>query len=212
MPKKKGDKGKLTPTDKEVIIQTHAATGNKAETARRCGVAWKTVHEIVKAADDGDIDLKEARRSAASKLTGRVHVLAENLIDSITPEELESGRIAIRDKDGQLVGYKTYGPSLLQKTTSIGIIVDKGTVLQAYEKGLEDDVNAGKLLLPSDIEGLIGACRAKIGELTVLNVKFADENPTILKETQEIVAEVERIEEREANKPEIDAFDEFDNP
>lgn len=212
MPKKKGDRAQLTPTDKEVIHQTYAATGNKSETARRCSVAVGTVHRVLKQAGEDGTPIKQARSDAAVALANKLHVRAEELIDSISDEDIESGRIRLEDKTGKFLGYKYFGPSLLQKATAVGIIVDKASVVQTYEKGLQSDILQGKLLLPEDIEGLKSAIEGKVKELNVLNIRFADENPTLLKETQEIVAEVERIEENEAARAEVTSFDEFDGP
>jgi hypothetical protein len=117
----------------------------------------------------------------------------------------------VEDKEGNLVGYKYYGPSLLQKMTAFGIVTDKANVVQTYEKGLEQDTQSGQLMLPSDIEGLKGAIEGKIRELNILNVRFADDNKNLVRQTQEVVAEVERIEADRANAPDIVTLDDFDN-
>lgn len=211
MPKKRGDRSKLTATDREVISQTFAVTDSKAETARRCGVSVQSVYNVLARADEAGTDMKVARADAAIKLANKTHVKVEELMDSISAVDIESGRIPIKDKDGKITGYRYFGPSLLQKATAIGILTDKANVLQTYEKSLAHDAARGDLMLPDDIAGLVGAIQAKVGELSILNIKFADDNPNLVRETQEVVAEVKTIEEEAANQPDVVTFDEFDN-
>lgn len=207
MPKKKGDTKKLAPVDKEVIIQTQVATKNKAETARRTGFSYGTVCNILKAADEDGLDMRVARAEAIGKMASKNLIKAEEILDSIGAEDIQSGRFAIRDKDGDIIGYKYYGPSLLQKMTAYGIITDKGAVLAQNERALVQDENTGVLLLPQNIEGLVGAIQHQIKELSILNVRFEQDNPDLVTKANEVIAEVEDY--KESDHPEVINFDEF---
>lgn len=210
MSKKKGDRSKLTLTDKEWIQQTFTLTGNKAETARRCGFAPQTVAKVLAEAETAPAEVKEARSRVAVELANKVHTKAEDILDSIKDIDIESGRIAIRDNEGKLLGYKYYGPSLMQKATAVGILTDKANVLQTFEKNLLQDTQTGNMLMPDDVQGLVGAIKNQLKELTVLNIKFQDENPGLVRETQDLVAEVERIDAEEAEIAEVTSIDDFD--
>lgn len=215
MAKKKGDRARLSPTDKEWIYQTFLVLNNKTQTAKRCNVAIATVQKVIKELEGRKKDseqypaAREARAEVAAKLAGKMHVKVNTLMESITDEDIESGRIPMRDKDGNLTGYKYYGPSLLQKATSIGIITDKANVLQGYEKAMLQDVNDGKLMLPQDINGLIGAIQSKIKSLTMLNVRFEEDNQDLVTDAGRVMAEAEVID---SEQPKVLSFDEFDNP
>lgn len=205
MGKKKGDKGKLTNVEKELIYQTFLVLNNKTRTAEDRNVSVQTVRRVIKEiteANDVATVTKEDRAQVASRLQSRIHKHANELLDSISPEDLESGQIKIRDADGNIVKVIQYGPSLLQKMTSFGIIVDKANVALTYEKVLTDATGSGELMLPGDIAGLQNAITGTIKELKFLNVRFEHENPSLVTEVQEAII---------VEKPES-LDDEFDNP
>lgn len=215
MAKKKGDRKLLTPVDKEVIFQTFIVLQNKTQTAKRCGVSLGSVNRVIKELTARDVEVaglpatRETRAEAAAKLASRFHVKVGELMDSITPEMLEHGKIPLNDKDGNLIRYYEYGPSLLQTATAVGIITDKANVAQVFEQKMMQDVQDGKLMLPSDIDGLISAVHGKIRSLKMLDVRFEEDNPDVITNATEIMAEVQAVE---AKRPEVVSFDEFDNP
>ena len=132
-------------------------------------------------------------------------------MDSISAVDIESGRIARKDKDGNIVGYTYYGPSLVQKATGVGILVDKSRVLQDYEKALQIDTASGQLMMPGDFASLRNSIDGKIKELNLINIQFATDNPSLVRETQELVAEIDAMEATEAAKPDVIGFDDFES-
>ena len=215
MARKKGDRARLTPTDREWIYQTYMRLQYKSQTAKRCGFSIATVGNVIKELTTRGEDAaqlptsREARAEVAAKLASKFHVKVDEFMQSITKEDLESGRIPIKDKEGNLIKYFHYGPSLLQKATAIGIITDKANVAQQFEQKMLQDVQDGHLLLPSDIAGMISAVKGTMKSISGFNIQFEEDNPDIITNAQEIIAEVEMVE---AQRPDVESFDEFDNP
>lgn len=201
---------KPTPVDKEIVLQTYAATGTIAETTRRTEWSRPTVKRILLEAQNSESALQDARAKAAATLAARIHIKAEDLLDSITPEDIESGRIPKYDKDGKLAGYQYYGPNLVQKATAFGIITDKANVVQQYEKALSADHSSGQLLMPADIEGLQNAVTGKLQELKMLHIRFADDNKDLVQRTEEVIAESAALGAVADQAPDVIDFDNFD--
>lgn len=218
MPKKKGARARLSPTDKEVIYQTYVACGKKNETAKRLGVSLGSVQNVIKELEGRNPakpqlpTTKAARAEAAASLASRIHVEANEVLDSITPQDLESGRIALhedREDPTKVTGYKYYGPSLLQKATTFGIIVDKANVAQQYERKMLEDTHSGQLMLPDTIEGMVAAVRGSIKQMRFLDIRFEEDNPDLITNAEEVIAKVETVERA---RPDVVSIDEFDNP
>jgi hypothetical protein len=215
MPKKKGDRKRLTPVDKEWVFQTYLLLQNKSKTARRCGVSISSVNNIVReltAREEEQAGLpatRESRATAAAQLAGKFHVRANELLESITPEMLEHGKIPIYDNKGKLIKYQEYGPSLLQLATSIGIITDKANVAQQFEQKMTQDANDGRLTMPQDFAGLLSACESTLRSIKVFDIRFEDDNQDVITNAKEIMAEVQAVED---SRPDVIDMNEFDNP
>jgi hypothetical protein len=207
MPKKKGDKHHLTPVDKEAIWQFWQVAGGIDETtgrrkgisvtARKFGVNVQTVSRIINEIMEQNEALpatRDARADAIARFAGRTQIKADMVLDSIKPEDLESGRIPITNKDGDILGYKSWGPNVVAKATAFGIISDKVGIALKNEEMLRADQAGGSLLMPSDIAGLRNAVSSSIKSLTLLDVQFADENKDLLTNAQEVLAEAEIID------------------
>jgi hypothetical protein len=205
MGRKKGDRRRLTALDAELVHQVLALNGNnKADAARRLDMSPASVFKVVKQAEEAGTDLKLARSQAASKLATKLQIGAELIFDSIKPEDLNSGQIAQYDKDGEITGYKRYGPTLVEKATAGGIMMDKATVVQRYEEALLKDEQSGVLLMPSDLQGLATAVGGKMKELTALHISFADDNEELVTNVQDVLSQLQTAEYTETDGSEAD--------
>ena len=196
----------ISDMEKEVIRQTQMITQNKAETARQLGVTRKTVDTILKKQLEDEPAVLEARRQSAIAMAGKVHGKVDKILNAITPEDLESGHVAILDEDGKKVGQTSWGPSLLQKVTAGAIMIDKLPVLAQYEQAISLDHTSGALPLPGDIGALVSGIQSKIKSLSILNVQFANDHPDLSQRAQDAIAEAEII-----TPSEPETLD-FDNP
>jgi len=213
MAKKKGDRQKLNATEKELIYQTWLVLNNKTKTAKQCGVAVQTVHRVIKAIEAENATVpatRAARAEVAAEMQSRIHVKANELLESLSKKDIESGRTPVYDAQGNFVRYATYGPSLLQKATSFGIVMDKANVAQQYERALTQDVADGQLMLPGDIAGLKAAINGTIKELKLIDITFENNNQDLMTNVNEVFAEVETIESEP--KTEVTSIDDFDTP
>lgn len=212
-PKRRGGRGSsLTPTDKAWVYQTYMLTQNAKRTAEYCGVNVLTVRKVLKSMQELDAEanptVRQARAAVAERMAGKILVKAEEVLDSITPTDLESGRFPIKDKDGNITGYTHYGPALSQKALALGIVLDKAVVAEQLQKTILQDQRAGDLLLPQDLDGLRDAIMNKAKSLRFLQVEFEPSAPSVLDRAQEIVARVEAAKDA---TPKILDFD-LDNP
>jgi hypothetical protein len=184
----------LSLPEKEAIYQCYLALGSKAGAARALGVSESTVYKVCKSIEKTlpQSKLQEAREQMAVNLTGRYHESTVAILDSIKAEDIESGRILIKNKAGEIIGYQQYGPSLVAKATAAGIFTDKIKVLSDYERALGRDQQDGKLPMPETIEQLVQGIRGQLKSIQVMNINFAQENPDLAtKVAQAVEAEVE---------------------
>lgn len=194
----------------EEILQLFAVTGNKTEVARKMGITRQTVANHVRRAEE-EGRLAKVRERALTELAGRVHGKALQVLDSITPADMESGRLPIRDRDGNLVGYRQYGPSLMQKVTSAAILTDKIKVLQDCRQDLENAANTGvaALPIPENVQDALGQIKQRISRLRILDLQFENKNPETASKLQDIAAQAGLQDEAiPADFEELD----FDNP
>ena len=208
-PKGKRQGKPLSPTEKEWIRQTFLITQNKAETARKCGITPVTVDRVLKKlATETDVSIREATRQSTIAITGKVHHHVDEILESIRPGDLESGKMDKRDAEGKKIGEYTWGPSLMQKVTAAAILTDKLPVLAQYQQAVSEDVASGGLMMPGDVSALMSGIKSKLKSLTVLNVQFADDNPGLSQKVQDAMTMAEIIPD---TPPEIVPHD-FDNP
>lgn len=212
-PRNKKNPGKqgqrLTPVEKEHVLQTYMLFKNKKKTAEMCGVSIRTVYNILDEAAQAPKELQEDRLKVARRIGSKISEKLEQTIDSLTPEELESGRIPIRDpKSGEVVAYKHYGPTAPQKALVIGILQDKMKVNEEYQRAIGEDADKHKILLPTHLGDLRDAILGEMDSLSFLKIDFKKHAPDVERQTQELLEDLEvaRVEE-----PEI-VVDDFDNP
>lgn len=215
MAKKKGDKKKLSPPEKEWIYQTWVTWDNKAETARRCNVSLGSVQNVIKEFTGKNPDKPQLpetrvdRAKAHADMAGRIRSTADMVLETITPEDMESGRFPRLDREGKVIGYTYYGPSSVAKATTFGILKDKETQQIKLEQEMLADVQSGKLMLPSDLLGMVGQAKRMIKEIKILDIRFEEDNKDLLTSMQEVMAEAEVVEQE---MPNVVSIDEFDNP
>jgi hypothetical protein len=139
----------LTNTDREVISQLFLVVQNKAEVARKLGLAYSTVcQSLAKTAKDDTAGVKAERQKSARAIAGKLHHKTHMVLDAITDADLKSGIDVVKDKDGNVTKHVPYGPSLMQKVTAGAILADKLKVVRDYELALDADRAEGHLPLP----------------------------------------------------------------
>lgn len=202
----------VTQFQKEMIVQAFALCGNKSEVARQMGCSDNTVRNVIRLAES-DKTLQKARLSALEDVAGQVHGKTNEIIQSIGPQDLESGLIKTYEKDDptKLKAVKAYGPSLLQKVTSAAILVDK---IKAVEE-TKALITAGgegegeQLMLPQDIQGALKVLGPKIKRIRMLDVQFNTTHEETANRVQEVALKAELSKDiDEADYEDLD----FDNP
>lgn len=197
----------ISPKLQEEIIQVYAVNGSITKTAQKCGVTQKTVKKYLDKKQPAE--LLQARIDAHKELAGITHSKALNILESIKPEDIESGRFPIEDVKGNIVGYKYFGPTLMQKVTSAAILTDKLKVLNEVEAMMHQDRNESELMIPGDIQALVHGIKGKLRGLSILNVRFTDENPDLSQRIQNTLEEAEAVADA---KPTTGEVLDFDNP
>jgi len=187
-------------------------TQNKKETAERCGVSVPTVYNVIEKMESkksSEVVKKAAEEMAAEALT-KTQMKADMVLDSISPTDVDSGRFPVRNKDGEITGYKYFGPSAAQKALTYGILTDKVKVIADYQRSMAQDVNDRRLMMPSDVRDLLSAVRGKIESISVLNVKVRDTEMVsdLVKNAERAMCAAEIAEE---DHKVID-LDDLDNP
>jgi hypothetical protein len=133
------------------------------------------------------------------------------ILDSIGPDDIESGLIKKYDDEGNLVSAKGYGPSLMQKVTSAAILTDKLKVIEETKQAINKDhgQDAMALPMPQDIESALLAIGDKVKRLRIMDVQFQDKAPELAAKVQDAAHRASLNEQiDEAVYEELD----FDNP
>ena len=179
----------LTQLQKEMIVQSFALCGNKSQVAREMGCSQGTVQRVVKEATLNR-DLQAARTAALEDVAGQLHGKTVEVINSITPEDMESGLIKkfAKDDPKKLVSVRAYGPSLLQKVTSAAILTDKLKVVEETKRAILADSGDGHqgLPLPGTIQESLRLVGAKIKRLRILDVQFDNKHEDTANKVQEV--------------------------
>lgn len=210
-PRRRGKQ--ITDHQKELVVQAFALTGNKSQVGRDLHLSRPTVMKILREAESNR-ELQKARSRALEGLAGQVHGKTTEILESITPSDLESGRELFRNEDGQVIRKVEWGPSLLQKVTAAAILTDKVRVIEETKKVLEVDPGASQtgLPLPGTIQASLQLLSAKIKRIKVLDIQFESKQPELSERLQATVAAAElHPEVDEADYEEISLSD-FDNP
>lgn len=196
-PKPKGSQpGRaLTDTQKEEIFQLFLLTGNKVEVARRMGLSEGAVRKhLKKVANETDPEFQAARKKARLELQQKVQAKANGILDSITPQDMESGRIPVMDDDGNIVRMIEYGPSLMQKVTAHAILVDKTKVIEDMNTAVEGERDSNALLMPNTVDALISGIKGKLKSIAILKADFQQEQPDLSQRIQSKLEEAVLVE------------------
>lgn len=201
----------LTQLQRETIVQAYAITGNKAQVARDLHISYPSIIKVLREAES-DRTLQEARRRALDDVAGRVHGKTVEILDSIGPQDIESGLIKTFDAEtGELKAVKAYGPSLMQKVTSAAILTDKLKVIEDTKAALSEDSSKdpNAMPLPQDMQTALRMISERVKRLRIIDVQLADNNPELVSQLQDVAHRAslnDNIEE--ADYEELD----FDNP
>jgi len=163
---------KLTTAQIEAIHQVYATCGNMAEVARVLRISKGTVNKYLRKIDDAEV--VELRAKAQRELAGKIHYKAHEIIDSITPEDMAKA-------------------SLLQKTTSAAIFVDKEAVINANERALTGGEQTSTLLTPQTVEALRSSIKGQLSRLRIVDVQFENKNPDLAEQVASKLAAAEDI-------------------
>ena len=198
----------LPPQKIEEIIQTFAVLQNKRATAKRLSLSEGTIYKYLKQVPTEE--LKKRRIEAHNELAGKVHEKVETIVDSISPEDLESGRIKLHDAKGEFAGYKYWGPTPLQKGTLVGILTDKMEVLERMKTSLQEGIAKKERLLPETIRELKSGLMEKLVRVRIIDAQFDNKNPDL---SQRIQQTLQDDEIRAAMADPVDSEElDFDNP
>lgn len=215
MAKKSRNRGRapISQAKKEMIVQVFAICGNKAQTARELGISQPTVYKTLKEAETNR-ELQKARTRALDELAGQVHGKTVEIMESISPTDLESGRELIRNEEGQVVRKVEWGPSLLQKVTAAAILTDKCKVIEETKAAIAQDASTGEggMPLPGTVQESLRQLGQRIKRLRVLDVQFDAKQPELTQKLQDTVAAAEVHPDCEEADYEEIKLDDFDNP
>lgn len=210
-PRRRGKQ--ISDHQKELVVQAFALTGNKSQVCRDLNFSRPTVIKILKEAETNR-ELQKARSRALDGLAGQVHGKTTEILESITPGDLESGRELFRNDEGQVIRKVEWGPSLLQKVTAAAILTDKARVIEETKKVLEVDPGAGQtgLPLPGTVQASLKMLGAKIKRIKAFDIQFETKQPELSERLQATVAAAEAHPEIEDADYEDISMDSFDNP
>ncbi len=191
---KRGRGAEYTIPEREAMYQSYLVLGNKAAVARQFGTNNATIGRIVSEMEiDLSPDERKKRQTAVSdQLANRFYATTVQILDSIKPEDIESGRLPIYkfDKDGNvqlgpdgnpiILEYKYFGPKITEKAIASGIFTDKLKILRDLERAAAADQQTGGLLLPEGAQQLIAAIQGKIESIEVLKMNFRQDVPDLV--------------------------------
>ena len=215
MAKKPRKRGKqITTTQKELVVQAFALTGNKSQVCRDLNLSRPSVIKILKEAETNK-ELQKARTRALDALAGQVHGKTNEIINSISPVDLESGLQLRRNADGEVVDKVAWGPSLLQKVTAAAILTDKIKIIEETKAAINADAGSGHdcgMPLPGTVQESLRLLGRKVKRIKAFDIQFEANQPDMSQRIQDTVAEAEvHPDIQEADYEEL-SLDSFDNP
>ncbi len=166
---------KLTPAQKEAVLRSYHMHGSYRAVAQALGLAEATVKKVVLECQL-DPQYAHTRAQAFDEMAGKVASITDQVIDSISPAELQTTHHKVYDACGNLLRVVTEGPPLKDKALTLGILMDKQAVLQtARNKALDVSNRHGGgagLLLPESIEDMREMLAVKVKSLRLLDIQF----------------------------------------
>ena len=214
MPRKPRKRGKqITEHQKELVVQAFALTGNKSQVCRDLNLSRPTVMKILKAAETNK-ELQVARKRALDELAGQVHGKTVEIMESIGPQDLESGLQLHKNEAGLVTRAVHWGPSLMQKVTSAAILTDKLRVIEETKAAIMADAGTeqGGLPLPGTVQESLKLLGAKLKRIRILDLQFDSKQPELTERLQDVTAEAALHPDVEDADFEEITMDDFDNP
>ena len=193
---------KLTDIDREVIMQLYASTGSMREAARRFGCCEATARTVINA-KMRDPHALAGRARALDEMAGKVHAVADRVIDSIAPSELESEWTPKQSADGAFTGWSLRGPSLRDKVAAVGVLADKVRLLnaarfEALSGTIGNTIGSSEadlaLMYPASIDDARRLIAQKVRRLRILDVEFHVDDPNTSARISEL-AQTAKIED-----------------
>lgn len=167
----------LTNAQKEAVLRTYHMTGTYTGVARILGLSYATVKRVV-LQHQLDPSFAHTRAQAFDEMSGKVSAITDQVLESITPEELVTKSHKVYDASGNLLRIVQEGPALRDKALAVGILLDKTAVLQnARSKALSisDQVGGGPaLLLPDNIQDMRDMLATKVKSLRIMDIHFQE--------------------------------------
>lgn len=171
--RKKG--ARLTPAQQEAVVRIYFTNGNYSKTARELGLSIKAVKNAIEAAQNDPV-LMAHRGDALDQLAGKIHGVTDEVLESITSEELQTERHHVYDTEGNLLRVVTSGPTLRDKALLVGIFTDKQSVLQKARAEATEYATAGSgdisLMLPEHIDDKRRLIMQKVKRMRIMDVEF----------------------------------------
>jgi hypothetical protein len=205
----RGKNARLTVLEKEAFYQTYLVLKNVSAACRAHHISRPTGDKILKEyrAKLSIPDQIQIEKKVDEMLKSRTYEVTNQLLDSIRPEDMESGRFPIRNDKGEVTGYKEFGPSLLQKATSFGIMVDKIKVQTDLQRAADMDISSGNLLIPDSADQLLRAITSQVKSLQIAQINFREDAPDLATRV-DAALEVDRVEVEDVTDKPLS----FDNP
>lgn len=199
----------FTPAEREAIYQTFLVLKNVSATARAHNVSRPAVDAVIKKFRAAlPIEDQVAREKTVEQmLRERTLSMSGQILDSIAPEDLISGRLPLKNEKGEIIGYKEFGPSVVAKATAFGIMVDKIKVQTDLQRALDGDISTGNMLVPDNINQLVRAVQGQIKNLQILNVNFDKEHEDLTTRVN-MALQVDEVPVEDVKLQPLD----FDNP
>lgn len=200
---------RLNDAQMETIYTVYQATRNKAKTARECGVSQNAVYRVI-AHVESNLPVQKQQalaKEGAAVMKEVVTDKAYEILESISEDDLKSGRIEERNAKGEITGYRYFGPNLLQKATAIGILTDKVKVLHDLGRGVSEDVASGGLMMPETADQLLAAIKNRVSSISMLQINLRKDNPDLATRVQDVTG----MEIPDGVVEELDPVAPFDN-
>ena len=169
---------RLSRAEQEAVVRTFFTIGTVTGTASKLGVSPNAVRRALLEAEN-DPMLMAARGQALDEMAGKIHAVTDQVVASITPEELVTTRREVHDRQGNLLRVVVEGPTLRDKALAIGILADKQKTLAEARRLANDRValqaNHNALMLPETIEQKQALVASMVKRLRIVDVFMNDD-------------------------------------
>lgn len=133
-------------------------------------LAYNTVRDIIKKADNDPEMLQRARARALEEAAMQVNEVAMGVLQHITPDSLTHDRIVIKDENGKVIEVKHSGPTGQSNAITFGVLTDKAHKMQERAEELRGGGHVK--LSPDTLSALLDGLSTRIGNIETLNVNI----------------------------------------